>query len=249
MGYGGVVSSVLGAVSSAQGALSSAKTTQANLRLQAIESDAQATYAKTQAAMARANAGLVRATGNVNAQMATLTGETNARTAEAAAANALEIGQDQVAALTLKAGQLKGAQRVALAANGIAINEGSAREVQASTDVLKQADMDTLTANAARSAWGYRTQAANDRTAADWQALNYQNNAANEARNLDQGAQMQGITAASYERSAGSQLATARAISPNLAAATSLLGSAGSVASSWYRYRKEIQDSKKEKKP
>ena len=48
-----------------------------------------------------------------------------------------------------------------MAANGIAVGEGSAAELQASTDIIKEIDSNQLTANARREAWGLRMQAAN----------------------------------------------------------------------------------------
>jgi len=136
-------------------------------------------------------------------QKATLQGQaavadTNARIAELGAQSVLLQGQRQVGALTLKAGQLKSSQRVAMAANGIDLGVGNAAEIQASTDIMAEIDADTLTANAVRSAWGYRTQ-----------AVNFQNEAL-------------------------TKRATAGAINPGMSAASSLLGSAGSVAGSWY---------------
>lgn len=68
--------------------------------------------------------------------------------------------KDQVR-LTLQAGQTKASQRAALAANGIAVAEGSAAELQASTDIIKEIDSNQMTANARREAWGMRMQAAN----------------------------------------------------------------------------------------
>lgn len=67
--------------------------------------------------------------------------------------------KDQVR-LTMQAGQTKASQRAALAANGIAVGEGSAAELQASTDIIKDIDSNQLTANARREAWGMRMQAA-----------------------------------------------------------------------------------------
>lgn len=87
--------------------------------------------------------------------------DTNARIAELGAQSALMAGQRQIAAQTIRAGQLKGAQRVALAANGVDLGVGSAAELQASTEVLKEIDKNTLEANAVRNAWGYRTQGVN----------------------------------------------------------------------------------------
>ena len=89
-----------------------------------------------------------------------------------------------------------------MAANGIDLSTGTAAEIQTSTDIMKDIDVNTLTLNAIQSAWGYRTQ-----------AVNYQSEAA-------------------MKRSA------AKGINPGQAAFTSLLGSAGSVASSWYALSK-----------
>lgn len=90
----------------------------------------------------------------------------NARIAELGARSALDRGQKEVAGLTLQAGQLKSRQRAAMAANGIDLGTGSAAEVQASTDIMKEIDKNTIEANAVRSAWGYRTEAANYQSAA-----------------------------------------------------------------------------------
>jgi hypothetical protein len=87
--------------------------------------------------------------------------ETNARIAEMGAQSALQQGQQQVGALTMRAGNIKASQRASMAANGIDIGEGNAGEVQASTDIMKEVDSNQIQANAVRSAWGYRTQATN----------------------------------------------------------------------------------------
>lgn len=131
----------------------------------------------------------------------------NARIAELGAQSELAAGEKQVAAQTLRAGQIKGAQRAAMAANGVDLGEGSAAEVQASTDIMKDIDKDTITANAVRSAWGYRTQATNS--------------------------QIEALT----------KRATASGISPIGSTASSLLGSAGSVADAWFDYSKKIKGS------
>lgn len=85
----------------------------------------------------------------------------NARIAELGARSAMDKGQKEVASLTLQAGQLKSRQRAAMAANGIDLGEGSAAEIQASTELMKELDKQTLESNAVRNAWGYRTQGAN----------------------------------------------------------------------------------------
>lgn len=122
----------------------------------------------------------------------------NARIAELGAQSALAQGEKQIGALTLKAGQVKSGQRAAMAANGIDLGVGSAAEVQASTDIMKEIDANTVNANAVRSAWGYRTQGT------------------------------------SYQNDALIKRATADGINPGPAATSSLLGSASSVAQTWY---------------
>lgn len=154
----------------------------------------------------KANMRGAAAVADANARIA----DTNARIAELGAQSALDQGQKQVGALTMKAGQLKSAQRVAMAANGIDVGTGSAAEIQASTDIMKEIDSNTLTANAVRTAWGYRTQGMN----AQGEAMNLRNQA-------------------DSMRSMGS------AISPIGSGAASLLGSAGNVASSWYQFKKD----------
>lgn len=128
--------------------------------------------------------------------------QSNARIAELSAQSALNQGQREVGRLTLKAGQLKSSQRAALAANGVDLGAGNAAELQASTDIMKEIDRNTVEANAVMSAWGYRTQAMN------------------------------------FENEALVKRATARAISPGAAAASSLLSNSGQVAASWYSMNK-----------
>lgn len=128
--------------------------------------------------------------------------ETNARMAEKSAQQEMYRGQREVAGLTLKAGHLKSAQRASMAASGIDLGEGNALEILTSTDLMKEIDSNTATANAVRSAWGYRTQGTN------------------------------------YQNEATAKRASADSISPMASAATSLLGSAGSIAASYYTMSK-----------
>ena len=87
--------------------------------------------------------------------------EINRRMSESSAQNELDIGRKRIAGLTLKAGQVKSSQRAAMAANGIDLSEGNAAEVQASTDLMKETDMNTIQQNAINNAWGYRIQGSN----------------------------------------------------------------------------------------
>lgn len=128
--------------------------------------------------------------------------EINARIAERGAQSVLDQGQRQIGQLTLRAGQLKSSQRAAMAANGIDLGTGNAAEIQASTDIMKEIDKNTIEANAVRSAWGYRTQAT------------------------------------SLVNEAVVKRGTADGISPIGAMASSMLGNAGGVATSWYMLNK-----------
>lgn len=92
--------------------------------------------------------------------------EINANIADMGAESALLQGNSEIAKLTMQVGQLKSRQRVSMAANGIDLGVGNAAEIAASTDLMKEVDVDTIRSNAARNAWGYRTQASNLRTEA-----------------------------------------------------------------------------------
>lgn len=86
----------------------------------------------------------------INAQLMEFNAEQRLRSAE----------KDQVR-LTMQAGQVKGSQKAAIAANGLATTAGSAVEVLASTDIIKEIDSNQIKENAVRDAWGMRMQAAN----------------------------------------------------------------------------------------
>jgi len=96
---------------------------------------------------------------NLNAQAAIA--EVNARMAERSAQTAHMRGHQQVAAHTLKTGQLQGRQRAAQAANGVDLGAGSAAEVRASTKILSDIDKHQIEANAIYEAWGIRAQKVN----------------------------------------------------------------------------------------
>lgn len=126
----------------------------------------------------------------------------NAQVAENTAQSALLAGQREEQSSRLRTAQLKSTQRTGMAANGIDLGSDTALNILTTTDLMGEADANTIAANAVRSAWGYRTQGAN------------------------------------YKAEAAGARATASGISPTTAAASSLLGSAGNVASSWYSLNK-----------
>jgi hypothetical protein len=128
----------------------------------------------------------------------------NARSAEYSAQSTLEAGHSQIENMTMAAGQQKASTTATMAAHGIALGSGSAQEISASQDIVKDINAYTINANATRAA-------AQDRT----QATNYQNQALMDRT----GAQ--------------NALRSADSISPFASMTSSLLTSASSVASNW----------------
>lgn len=117
------------------------------------------------------------------------------------AARAVSDGQTQVGTSRLKYGALQGTQTASLAAHGVDVTQGSAKNILDDTQMMSDMDAATLTDNALKAAWGYSVQKENDLATSRMLA------------------------------------ARADAISPDTAMATSLLGSAATVASSWYSRR------------
>lgn len=85
--------------------------------------------------------------------------EANKAVAQMGAESAMRAGESQVAQITYEAGQRQAKQRTAFAANGVALDSGSAQDVQLSTEVLKQLDVRNTRLNALADAWGYKRQA------------------------------------------------------------------------------------------
>ncbi|MDR1351516.1 MAG: hypothetical protein LBJ59_12220 [Zoogloeaceae bacterium] len=94
---------------------------------------------------------------NYQAQMSAL----NARLYELSAQSALSAGKVEAAQTGLQYGALKSRQRASMAARGIDLGVGSAAETQASTELLKDIDLNTIKANAMRQAFGIRSQGIN----------------------------------------------------------------------------------------
>ena len=84
--------------------------------------------------------------------------EDNARVAQFGVEQAFRAGETQLAQIGYKQAETKARQRVAYAANGIAIGVGSSAEVMASTDIEAEVDKITARQNALSQAWGYRRQ-------------------------------------------------------------------------------------------
>lgn len=93
----------------------------------------------------------------------------NAQMSDVAAEQELKRGSEEAGQVKLQAANMKSTQRAALAANGIAIDEGSAQNVLDSTDYMTNQDVDTVRANAVRAAFGQKTQSMNYRMQAGTQ--------------------------------------------------------------------------------
>ncbi|NIF51403.1 hypothetical protein [Burkholderia sp. Ax-1724] len=67
-------------------------------------------------------------------------------------------GENQVAAKQAQTSQMIGAERAAMAANGVDLDSGSALRIQGDTAKLGDVDAMTIRNNAARQAYGYQLQ-------------------------------------------------------------------------------------------
>lgn len=106
----------------------------------------------------------VGAYGQAKAQQASLqaqaqVAENNAVLSGWQAEDSIDRGQVAADRALLKGGQLKGAQRAAMAANGVDLSVGSPQAILNDTDYMTAVDASQLLDNAAREAWGYRMQA------------------------------------------------------------------------------------------
>lgn len=121
----------------------------------------------------------------------------NAALAGHQASDTIRAGQAAEGVQRMRTGQMVGAQRAQMAANGIDLGEGNATDILTTTKAMGERDALQINDNAMMQAWGYRTQ---------------------QQSFLDESSRAEGQRGA---------------ISPWLSAATSLLGSASSVASGW----------------
>lgn len=144
-----------------------------------------------------------------NQRFAAEMGRINQQQARFVAGEIGREGQRVSGRYTMQAGQARAAARAGLAARGAALGEGSAREILASMDVVKE--IDRLTINSA--------------------TVRQQEEAKMRAFNLGVGATMADVSAMNLQGMAGS-------LSPGLGLATSLLGSAAQIGGSWARNRR-----------
>lgn len=92
--------------------------------------------------------------------------DVNARLADMQSDSVRLRGAREEQQVRMRTTQLKSAQKVSMAANGIDLGSQSAVNVLTSTDVMGEIDANTAAANALREAWGYKTQATGHRSEA-----------------------------------------------------------------------------------
>lgn len=89
----------------------------------------------------------------------------NAAVKEAAAADAIERGNEDMMAIRRRTRGVVGAQRAAFAAQGVDVSTGSALDLQNEAKATGQMDEATARKNAFREAWGLTAGASNERIA------------------------------------------------------------------------------------
>lgn len=89
--------------------------------------------------------------------------ENNAKIAEWNAQDAARRGEQDLIDQRRRAAQTMGTQRATLAGRGIDISEGSALNILTDTEYMSQQDSLTVKDNTAKSVWGAKVQANNDR--------------------------------------------------------------------------------------
>lgn len=155
----------------------------------------------------------------------------NARLAESAAQGTLFSGQRQEQAKRLETAAFKSRQRVGFATSGVDLGSDSVVRVLTSTDMIGDIDANTIAANAIRAAWGYRTEAANHRGQALMASANGQMVAAN--------AQAQAAATRAGMPSTVTPPVAGRPMGSGQAVASSLLGSATQIATTYYTLSKQ----------
>ena len=177
---GGNIASIFGAFTGAIGSYYSLKSQQNQLKMQAQ-----------------------------NAAFAAQMTRINRRAAEVTATQVGQQGQAAAGQYTMRAGQARAGARTAMAARGIALGQGTAKEVVASMDLVKEIDRLAINASTVRAQEAARLQAFNLGTQATMAELS--------SRNLS---------------------SAAGTIMPGFGAATSLLGSAVDIGANWARNKR-----------
>ncbi|MBR0568362.1 hypothetical protein J5J83_19750 [Azoarcus sp. L1K30] len=172
--------------------------------------------------------------------------ESNARLRELQAQSAMLQGERQEQSVRLNTSRIKSRQRVSMAASGVDLGGDSAVNLLTTTDVMGEIDAIMVQSNAARAAWGYRTEAVNDTNQAAFARASASTiNPADAARLAGPAPIDPNVIAADYSSMYALYKAPTipympggSAISPIGSAFTSLLGSASSIAGQWYQFQR-----------
>ena len=116
---------------------------------------------------AKSQAGAVQAQGAYQKQAY----NTNARFSDIQAEDAIRRGETEAQKHQRDVKKLVGAQRAALAAQGMDLESGSALDIQLDTATQGAEDAMTIRNNAWRESWGYKVQALNYRTEGEMAAI------------------------------------------------------------------------------
>jgi hypothetical protein len=239
MSWGGAMGamSVIGSVGQLAGTYYSAKMANSNASYQSRMADLNFGHQTKMFGMQRQSLGIQSRAIEMQGKSqkleldlkATISG-INARLAETAAQTTLLTGQRQEQGQRLKTAKLKSTQRNRMAARGIDLRSDTALNILTTTDVMGEIDANTIEANAVRAAWGYRTEGVNYQIDAAMATANgnmaVANAGASAAANLSQGTTPQ------------EQLNSNSRVSTGAAMASSLLGSATNIASTYYTLNK-----------
>ncbi|THF64313.1 hypothetical protein [Pseudothauera rhizosphaerae] len=242
--FGGMALSVTGAVTQAVGAWYSAQSAKSAAKHAATMAKGQMEMnllAVEQAKLTRSQQVLATEyqmrTQKLSLGYQATIADVNARLSELAARSSLLQGERQEQASRLSTAQMKSSQRVALAANGVDLGSATSLNILTSTDVMGEIDANTIQANAARAAWGYRSQAVD----AENQAML----ARAAAENIDPEKADLYVSPYAVDPNliqadmSGYYSQTASAISPVGDALMSLAGSAPAIAEKWRAYQQK----------
>lgn len=107
----------------------------------------------------------------------------NSRFSMLSAESAIKKGYQSISNLRTQTNQLTGNQRLALAAQGIDIDSGSAKDIQEETRALSKRDELTIKSNAYKQALGFKIDAKNQRMQANINMISARTDAKNITNN------------------------------------------------------------------
>ena len=97
------------------------------------------------------------------AQFQSMISNYNAKILDFQAEDAYRRGEEDAQGYLKQGRQMQGTQRAALAAQGVEVDSGSAADIQSETHVMTRMDARKIRNNAAREAFGFKTQAVQSR--------------------------------------------------------------------------------------